>query len=211
MSRSANYTYDPATGKWTKSVSTDNNSGSNAPSTPNKETSSSGNNLTSSTSDTGSSTGQVEKQYNEIQINTLSGTLNFIVTEETIKLRAGDTVKLEGLGKYLSGNYYVEEVTRTIGSNGYSHSATVIKTDFGSTLKTKVEKSSAPVKEKTVSSPQTSANPKRTHTVKRGDCLWSLANYYYKDGALYPKIYEANKDKVKSNYIIYVGQVLIIP
>ena len=50
-----------------------------------------------------------------------------------------------------------------------------------------------------------------TYTVKSGDCLWSIAKQYYGNGAEYPKIYEANKDKIKANYIIYAGQVLTIP
>lgn len=51
----------------------------------------------------------------------------------------------------------------------------------------------------------------QTHTVVKGDCLWNLAKKYYGNGSKYTVIYEANKDKVKSNYIIYVGQVLTIP
>ena len=70
---------------------------------------------------------------------------------------------------------------------------------------TKVEKTSTRTTKKETVTQQ------RTYTVKRGDCLWNIAKQYYGNGAQYTKIYEANKDKVKSNYIIYVGQVLIIP
>lgn len=93
--------------------------------------------MSSSNTDGNSSTGKTEKKYNTIIINTLQGTLSFIATEKTIKLNAGDTVKLEGLGRYLSGNYYVKDITRSIGANGYSHNATLIKTDFGKSLKPK--------------------------------------------------------------------------
>lgn len=230
MARSTGYTYDPKTGKWTKSVSDSGSSSSNTTgntsNSSNKTTTNTGttstaktstgnqekdSNLTSSTSDKNDSTGQVEKKYNDIQINTLSGTLNFIVTEETIKLRVGDTVKLDGLGKYLSGNYYVKEITRTISNNGYSHSATVIKTNFGESLKIKSKSKKKSSNGKTVSSPSTSGSSKRTHTVKKGECLWGIAKYYYGDGALYNKIYDANTDKVANPKLIYVGQVLVIP
>lgn len=54
-------------------------------------------------------------------------------------------------------------------------------------------------------------NSGTTYTVKNGDCLWSIAKKFYGNGANYPKIYEANKDKIKNSNIIYVGQVLQIP
>ena len=51
----------------------------------------------------------------------------------------------------------------------------------------------------------------RTYTVKTGDCLWTIAVKMYGDGTKYLKIYNANKDKIGANYIIYTGQVLTIP
>lgn len=229
MSRESSYTYDPSVGNWTENTTTSGGSSSSGGSSGGSSSSSSnsygnsygnsnsthtpyygGGNLTYSSSDKTSSTGQVEKEYNEIQINTLTGTLNFIVTEETIKLTAGDTVKLEGLGKYLSGDYFVEEVTRSVGSNGYTHSATVIKTDFGDTLKTKSDGSNDE-EDKNVSSSPNSNNSNRKHTVKPGDCLWNLAKYYYGRGVLWYKIYDANRDKIFNPHIIFVGQVLVIP
>lgn len=50
-----------------------------------------------------------------------------------------------------------------------------------------------------------------TYTVVKGDCLWNIAKKFYKKGALYTKIYNANKDKIKNPNLIYPGQVLIIP
>lgn len=221
MARSSSYTYDPKTGKWTKT--TDNDS-SSSDSKSNSTSKNSGDNLTSSSSDKDDSKGSVEKQYNTIEINTLNGTLSFIVTEETIKLKAGDTVKLNGLGKYLSGNYYVKDITRQISSNGYAHSATLIKTDFGNSLKVssstttkknKVTKksSSAPKQEtkKVQSTTKASSANKRTYTVKKGDCLWNIAKKFYGNGALYTKIYDANTNKIANPNLIYVGQVFVIP
>ena len=226
MSRSSSYNYDPKTGEWTKTTS---NSGSSSkssgsssskPSSSSKSSSSSGNkgdNLSSSSSNKNESKGSVEKKYNTIEINTLNGTLNFIVTEETIKLKAGDTVKLQGLGKYLSGDYYVKDITRQISNNGYSHSATLIKTDFGESLKT-ASKTSAKKNstkkdstKKKVSSSSSSKSAQRTYTVKKGDCLWNIAKKFYGNGALYTKIYDANTNKIANPNLIYVGQVFVIP
>lgn len=211
MPRSSSYTYDPETGTWSKSTSDDNSSSS---SDNGGKSNSSGDNLTSSNSDKNTSTGSVEKQYNTIEINTLSGTLSFIVTEETIKLRAGDTVKLKGIGKYLSGDYYVQDVTRQISSNGYSHSATLIKTDFGNSLKVSTSttaKKTVPKATKTVQSSPKASTAQRTYTVKRGDCLWNIAKRFYGNGALYTKIYDANTKKIANPNLIYPGQVFVIP
>ena len=227
MSRSSSYNYDPKTGEWTKTTS---NSGSSSKSSGSSKSSSSsgsssssssnsskGDNLSSSSSNKNESKGSVEKKYNTIEINTLNGTLNFIVTEETIKLKAGDTVKLQGLGKYLSGDYYVKDITRQISNNGYSHSATLIKTDFGESLKT-ASKTSAKKNstkkdstKKKVSSSSSSKSAQRTYTVKKGDCLWNIAKKFYGNGALYTKIYDANTNKIANPNLIYVGQVFVIP
>lgn len=201
MARSSSYTYDPATGEWTKSTS--NSSGGS-------DNKNGGDNLTSSNSDKESSAGSVEKQYNTIEINTLSGALSFIVTEETIKLRAGDTVKIKGIGKYLSGNYYVQDITRQISSNGYSHNATLIRTDFGNSLKVKTSTTQKKTEKTVPSSPQASSAP-RTYTVVKGDCLWNIAKKFYGKGSLYTKIYDANTNQIVNPHLIYPGQVLIIP
>lgn len=213
MSRSSSYVYDPNTGKWT-SVPSDNNDSSSGSGSggSNKNDSSGGSNLTSSTPDSEDGTGVVEKKYNSIELNTLEGTLNFIVTEETIKLKAGDTVNLNGLGKHLSGSYYVKDITRQISSSGYSHSATLIKTDFGKSLKVTSNTNKKVVTEvkKTPSPPQAST-AQRTYTVKKGDSLWKIAKQFYGNGALYTKIFDANTNQVADPNQIYIGQVFVIP
>lgn len=51
----------------------------------------------------------------------------------------------------------------------------------------------------------------KTYKVKSGDCLWNIAKKFYGNGALYTKIYNANKSKIKNPNLIYPGQVLTIP
>lgn len=66
----------------------------------------------------------------------------------------------------------------------------------------------------TVSKSSTRANNSsqpKTYTVQTGDCLWNIAIKMYGDGTKYTKIYNANKDKIRADYIIYTGQVLTIP
>ncbi len=50
------------------------------------------------------------------------------------------------------------------------------------------------------------------YTVKKGDCLWSIARKFYGSGAQYTRIYEANRNVIGGNPSrIYPGQVLTIP
>lgn len=192
------YTYDPTTGKWGKTETSSGGSGSSqqptsgGQQTGGQQTSGSGSggdNLRVTTGDNESATGKAEQEANDIEINILVGQLSFIATEDTIKIRAGDTVTLRGIGQYLSGKYYVKEMHRQISERGYSHNATLIKTDFGESLKPTVKKASSnsgsvPVatttkKEVTVQNkPQANLQgnvPKQTVKVQKGDSWSSLA------------------------------------
>lgn len=53
--------------------------------------------------------------------------------------------------------------------------------------------------------------PPRTYRVVPGDCLWYIAQRYYGNGNAWPKIYDANRDKIRNPNLIYPGQVFIIP
>lgn len=50
------------------------------------------------------------------------------------------------------------------------------------------------------------------YTVVKGDCLWNIAkkDYIYNDPFKWPRIYEANKDKIKDPDLIYPKQVFKI-
>jgi nucleoid-associated protein YgaU len=49
------------------------------------------------------------------------------------------------------------------------------------------------------------------HEVKKGETLWRIAEHYYGDGNLHPKIFEVNRDTLKDPNLIGIGQKLRIP
>jgi len=51
----------------------------------------------------------------------------------------------------------------------------------------------------------------QTYTMKAGDTLYGLARRFYGDGKLWPKIFEANKGKIRDVSDIPIGTVLVIP
>lgn len=100
-----------------------------------------------------------DKEYIETEFNTLVGNLGLTSSEKSIRLKVNDTIKLEGLGKYLSGQYFVSEIRRTLTKdNGYSHSLTVIKNGFGDTVKS----SGGTARKKEVKKEVPEASPKVT-------------------------------------------------
>jgi len=59
--------------------------------------------------------------------------------------------------------------------------------------------------------PQGQSDFTQWHEVKSGETLSKIAQHYYGDASLYPKIFEANRDTVKDPNMIRVGQKLRIP
>jgi LysM repeat protein len=52
----------------------------------------------------------------------------------------------------------------------------------------------------------------RSYTVKAGDSLWKIAQTYYGNGTLYPKIIAGNPGRLKDDKtVIHPGDVLVIP
>ena len=52
-----------------------------------------------------------------------------------------------------------------------------------------------------------------SYTVVKGDCLWNIAKKkdYYGNGFAWPKIYKANRDKIKNPDLIFPKQTFTIP
>ena len=70
-------------------------------------------------------------------------------SEETMSLKVGDIISLDGFGKNLSGAYYISEIERTIdSSSGYTMTLTVVKTAFGGKVVKKEEKKSSGERDK---------------------------------------------------------------
>jgi len=142
--------YDPVKRQWVQKSSKD--SGGEATGTS-KQT-------TTATDKKSDSKDKADKEYIEIEFNTLKGDLILTPTEKSIRIKVGDTIKINGIGKYLSGLYFVSNVKRTLNKNsGYSHTLTVIKTGFGNSLK----------KVQVVEETRKQEVPKPTSALKVGD------------------------------------------
>ncbi len=77
---------------------------------------------------------------------------------------------------------------------------------------TEESRSAAASYARTVSGGAGGSGSGNTYTVKKGDCLWSIARKFYGSGAQYTRIYEANRNVIGGNPSrIYPGQVLTIP
>lgn len=128
------YTYNPISREWTLNTFSGTNLSTSPISTGNSGTIS----QSSASKDGGATTSKkdAEKEYIDIEFNTLTGDISLIPTTNNLKLKAGCTVEIEGVGKYLSGIYFVSEVKKSITrDNGFSISATLYKNGFGKTLK----------------------------------------------------------------------------
>ena len=53
--------------------------------------------------------------------------------------------------------------------------------------------------------------PEKTHTVVKGDNLWTIAAKTLGNGSRYTEIFELNQDIIKNANLIYPGQVLKLP
>lgn len=134
--------YDPTTGKWSASTTT---------STPQTNTQVA---EPSQTSKVDSKTA-AEKEFIEAEFNTLTGELALTSSEKSIRIKVNDTIRVEGLGKYLSGLYFVTSIRRTLNKdNGYTHTLSLLKNGFGDSLKKTQEESSTRKEEVEKTSPE---------------------------------------------------------
>ena len=134
---SSAYAYNATTGTWSP-PSPSNESGDTS-----KSSSQTTNAVVNSNPDSKvNSKKAADKEYIEVEFNTLTGELTLTPSDKSIRIKVNDTIRLEGVGKYLSGLYYVSSIKRTLNnSSGYSQTISLIKNGFGDSLK----KSQAPV------------------------------------------------------------------
>lgn len=85
--------------------------------------------------------------------------------------------------------------------------------DYGTKLvKIEEEENEATVQETRAAGNSPAPTTTKPYTVKKGDCLWKIAKYFYGDGAKYTIIYNTNKETIGGNpNRIKPGQVLMIP
>lgn len=78
---------------------------------------------------------EANKNFAEDELTYLTGDAEVEPNSVTFSTKAGDTVSLTGLGKYLSGLYFVTEVSIGITTSGLSLKYSVLKNGFGKSLK----------------------------------------------------------------------------
>ena len=158
-------------------------------------------NSTSSGNEDGSGDSS-DKEYEEESYDIVSGSIS--VTKADMGVKCRGAVNLSGLGEVFGGTYYVTGVRITLNSATMKQTIDVHRDSLGK----KVVKPPEPPRLEPVLPPPP---PPRTYTVKAGDCLWNIAKKELGNATRWTEIYQLNKDKIKSNYIIYVGQVLTLP
>lgn len=95
-------------------------------------------------------------------------------TDDTMKIKPASTITISGVGNYLGGKFYVQDVTKTLDENGFTIELTVIKVNFARAV-AKPKKASASTKKSTKKKTKT-----KTHKVKKGETLLSIVKKYFK-------------------------------
>ena len=77
-----------------------------------------------------------ESETVEEEYNILEGELTPLLSIKTDKVKRGDTIYVSGIGRYLTGSYFVKEIKRELdSSSGYSMTFTLMRIGFADTLK----------------------------------------------------------------------------
>lgn len=152
----------------------------------------------------GSSQEKAEKKYTEAEF-VLEGSVQVLADPN---LLANATIKIEGVGDVLTGNYYVETVTHVWSREGYSQELEVKTNTYGAIKGPEPQPSAAPTRANQEPCPPVEEES-QYYTVKPGDTLWIISKEFYGDGSQYQKIADANG--IKNANVISPGQKLLIP
>lgn len=177
--------------------------------------------LSESSSSKKSTTGKSTKKANQKTLRTLTGNLSYVPNENTIKIKPRSTIELKGLGKYLSGKYYVESKEISIGSSGVSMSLSVLKTNFRKSLKIVAkypdEKSKLKAFESTYKKnlekykkSHNGATPK-SHVVGKKETLYTISKKYFNSTRYANQLAKINGSIPKKKWTkLPVGYKLVI-
>lgn len=112
-------------------------------------------------------------------------------TDTTIKIKPTNTVQIRGVGNYLGGKFYVQDVNISIDTGGLSLELTVIKVKFPrSSVKPKAKSKGKKTGKKTQI---------KKHKVKKGETLLSITKKYFKNKNKTTQRKHLNKMKKKNN------------
>ena len=78
---------------------------------------------------------EADKKKIKLELTTLTGELELRTFPNVLLFKPFQTVIIKGIGKYLSGMYFISGVTRTLNSEGFTQSLSVLKNGFGDSLK----------------------------------------------------------------------------
>jgi len=112
-------------------------------------------------------------------------------TDSTFKINPTDTVQIKGVGNYLGGKFYVQDVTRTLDNGGLTLELTVIKVKF--------PRSSIKPKKSSSSKKSGKSTKVKKHKVKKGETLLSITKKYFKKKNKATQKKHLNKMKKKNN------------
>lgn len=132
--------FNPQTQKW-ESIA-ENNTPSSPSSSSSRSSSSSTSNRSQTSTPVSTYTEKSDGLAKSANKNFITEELTYLVGDAevepnsvTFATKAGNTVSLMGLGKHLSGLYFVTEVTTEITTSGLTLKYSVLKNGFGKTLK----------------------------------------------------------------------------
>lgn len=124
--------YDPKTQSWVPATSS--SAGGTVASTP-ASTSTTPQPSQGAQTQTNSA-GKANKEQAVLEYNTLEGDMTLRASVGVLKIKQDTTIQIAGIGTYLSGMYYVSNVTYALdASSGFGMTCTLVKTGFGSSLK----------------------------------------------------------------------------